>query len=171
MMRWTKVFLALGALAIAGCETASTDTDNDAAARLRTTEPVSMASEAPDPGALKGYGIPSGRCGMVLWARAGKAAVPIFQTLDSGKGVMEIDGEQATLTRVRVNGVARAGMPQMQVFQTRLSDGRSVEIEANTVWGEAFPGGSYVERGTISLTGSDGWSRVTPVAGIAGCKA
>lgn len=170
MTQLTKAFLALVALGLAGCAN-SGPADSEGATRFRTTEPVAMASEAPDPGALAGYGIPSGRCGMVLWARAGKSAVPIFQALDDGKGVMEIDGETSQLMRLRVNGVARAGMPQLQIFQTQLSDGSRVEIEANTVWGEAFPGGSYIERGTISLTGADGWSRVTPVAGIAGCKA
>ena len=59
-------------------------------------------------------------------------------------------------------------MPQNQLYQSLGGDGVTVEI--NTVWGRNFPSGSYVERGTITLSGADGWQRVLPVAGIAGCK-
>lgn len=157
--------------AMAACQSTPERNETSAIERARGVVPVSAQTEAPDPGALGNYSIPAGRCGMVLWAKAGTATVPIFRAFENGEGMMEIDGALTALARSSGSGEARATIPNRQVFRARGSDGQLVTVEANTVWGVNFPGGSYVERGTITLTGADGWSRVLPVAGIAGCKA
>ncbi|MEM9232630.1 MAG: hypothetical protein AAGA69_00145 [Pseudomonadota bacterium] len=167
-----RAFAALTLMSlVAACQSTPETNEASAIERARGVVPVSAQTEAPDPGALGSYSIPSGRCGMVLWARAGTDTVPIFRAFENGEGMMEIDGKLTTLTRSRSSGEARATIPNAQVFQARGEGGQLVTVEANTVWGVNFPGGSYVERGTITLTGADGWSRVLPVAGIAGCKA
>ncbi len=171
MIHSRLLLLMTCAAVLAACETAP---EPDAAAAIERAKPVvqvSVDTEAPDPGALGSYSIPSGRCGMVLWARAGTETVPIFQALDDGNGLMEIDGRRTGLSRQSVRGQARAKMPQIQEFSAHSADGSLITVEAVTVWGTSFPGGSYVERGTLTLTGADGWQRVMPVAGIAGCKA
>lgn len=168
-MRLLPVML-LSAFGLMACET-TPDRTAAATSRPKPSVPVSVETEAPDPGALGEYSIPKGRCGMVLWARAGTQTVPIFQALDDGAGLMEIDGAVTALTRVASNGETRARIPQIQSFKAHNADGGTIQIEAQTIWGTPFQGGSYVKRGTLTLTGPDGWSRVVPVAGIAGCKA
>lgn len=165
---------ALGACASGGTKAPKPQKAASAASaieRAKSAVPLSVDSEAPDPGALGGFSIPPGKCGMVLWARAGTATVPVFQALEDGQGLMEIDGRITGLSRYQVAGETRAAMPQIQRFKASTAGGGAVTIDAETEWGKNFPGGSYVKGGTLTLTGADGWTRVLPVAGIAGCKA
>lgn len=176
-MTIVKQIVAVGLLVgplLACASTSDSDKDDQLtlqSALSKPTVPVSVPSEAPDPDALDRYNIPAGRCGMVLWTLAGGVPVPVFQVLDDGAAEMKIEGETSRLTRQEMAGRSRASMPQIQVFEGLNAALEPLTVEANIVWGNSFPSGSYVERGTITLTGADGWQRVFPVAGIAGCKA
>ena len=127
-------------------------------------------SEAPDPGPLAEAGVPSGRCGMILWTLAGASAVPVFRSVDDGTADMQVDGEPLALALVGRGGEDRLGIPAVQQFEGRLDSGEAVTVLVRGDWGRAFPAGAYVERAALSLTGADGWTRTLPTAGIAGCR-
>lgn len=166
------VLTALTAIfTLTACESTSGSDRKVTLKRPNASVPVSAETEAPDPGALASYNIPPGRCGMVLWAKAGTDTVPVFQALQDGSAVMEIDGKMTQMVRYSAQGEARAAMPNIQRYNALLTQTDVIQVEVSTVWGNQFPGGSYVKNGTIILTGPDGWKRVMPVAGIAGCKA
>lgn len=133
---------------------------------------VNAETEAPDLGALgTAYAMPRGRCGMILYTAASGRSVPVFRSLDDATGVMEIDGELVSLDLVASRGEMRAGQGARQTYHARSRAAGEVVIDVDAVWGTPFPGGTYVERGLVTLTAGDGWRRVLPVAGIAGCKA
>ncbi|GGY52767.1 hypothetical protein [Parvularcula lutaonensis] len=136
----------------------------------RQTGPL-RDTEAPDPSPLAGYAIPAGQCGMILWTRTGADIVPIFRSLDVIDATMTIDGETLPLRLLFQEGELRLGMRSQQVFQTLPDVDPEVTVEARLRWGQSFPSGSYIQGGTLALSGEDGWTRIVPVAGIAGCKA
>lgn len=157
------------AVGLAGCAAAPEIGRADgprAAARV----PVNTQTEAPDLGALETYSIPRGQCGMVLYTLAGTTPVPVFRSLDDGSGLVEVDGQLAALRLVGRGGDARMTVPSAQYFEGRNAAGAPFSVAVATRWGSGFPSGSYVDSGTITLQGADGWTRVVPVAGLAGCR-
>ncbi|ADM09782.1 hypothetical protein PB2503_08634 [Parvularcula bermudensis HTCC2503] len=149
----------------------ATNPSTDVSARLAAVLPVSSATEAPDLDALGRYSIPQGRCGLVLWTLAAGKAVPVFQSISGGETTMKIEGTPVLLLQTGQAGEARVGIPAFQTFEAMTPSNGRVDIETRAAWGVGFPGGAYVERGTITLTGENGWKRVLPIAGIAGCRA
>lgn len=137
----------------------------------RAAGPGIVESEAPDPSPLAGYNIPAGRCGLILWTRTGADVVPVFRSVDVIDATMSIEGKTLPLRLLFQEGELRLGMRGKQIFQTLPNEEPEVTVEARLRWGQPFPGGSYVEGGTLTLSGTDGWARILPVAGIAGCKA
>lgn len=132
--------------------------------------PTLSQSEAPDLGPLDGFGIPSGRCGMMLYGAAGTRSTPVFRSLDDGTATMQIEGSIVQLRLVGRGGDTRVGVPSIQYFSGVLADQSEVHLSVTTAWGKGFQAGSFVDSGTLSVTGADGWSRIMPVAGIAGCR-
>ncbi len=132
---------------------------------------VMADSEAPDPGRLEAFAIPPGRCGMILYSRSGIQAVPVFRSTDDGTALMKLEGALTALSLVGRGGETRRSVPSAQHFRGKLETGMGVTVSAVTSWGQTFPGGAYVDNGTLTVRAADGWTRVIPVAGIAGCKA
>ena len=167
-MRAVPSCAALAALAvITACATPP-----DRGQAGRAGGPVNLSvTEAPDPAPLEGYDIPRGRCGMILWTKAGSRIAPIFRSLDVTEATMQVEGKPVGLVLDSQSGDLALGMRSEQVFKGFDGDGQPLSVEARLDWGDGFPGGLYVRGGTLTVNGADGWSRILPVAGIAGCKA
>lgn len=136
---------------------------------VQTSSTTFIDTEAPEALPLQGGvgQLPAGRCGLLLWTvSSGKPAL-IFRHITGDDATMIVDGKETSLTQVSASGERRQGIAQSQGYLAGLS-GLSVEID--TQFGTSFPGGTYVDRGTIRLRNKEGWERVTPVAGIAGCR-
>jgi len=164
-MRGLALFLI--AVGVVGC--ASSTPQND---RQTTNTPyITARTEGPDLGGIGQYGIPPGRCGMILYTRSGSRAVPIFRSTDDGSGLMDVDGELRGLELVARAGESRMNIPSDQYFTANAAEpARNLTVAVQTHWGQGFPSGSYVKDGTLTIKAASGWSRVVPVAGIAGCK-
>lgn len=139
------------------------------ASQKAAPRPLLTDTEAPDPGALADAQIPSGRCGTILWTKSGADQVAVFRSVDDGTASMVIDGEPVALALTGRGGQTRVGIPATQAFVAQTPGG-PLKVVMRGVWGQSFPAGSYVARATINVTGPDGWARVVPVAGIAGCR-
>ncbi|MEO1041010.1 MAG: hypothetical protein AAFX52_01845 [Pseudomonadota bacterium] len=169
-MRLTSILLM--ACGLAGCasndaQKRSTDASSNALfGRVQTVQ-----TEAPDPSPLANSSIPSGQCGMILWSQMGARTVPIFRSVGITKASMTVEQEPIDFILADQSGVIRLGMAEQQDFVSGPSNNGPVGAKLRFEWGQAFPGGSYVQRGTLTVSGADGWERVMPVAGIAGCKA
>ena len=170
--------LALTAgLALMAC--ASTEETGDGpTARAQATETGQSARtagrssrEAPMPGALTTDNLEPGTCGMLLWALEGTKPQLVFRHTDNGAAQMMIGGEPVRLELIDSGGEQRYGIAARQVFVLAQNAAEATEVRVNAVFGIPFDGGTYVEKGLITLRNSDGWERVTPVAGLAGCRA
>ncbi|MEL6873362.1 MAG: hypothetical protein AAFO62_11355 [Pseudomonadota bacterium] len=102
---------------------------------------------------------------------SGSGITPIFQSIDVTTATMNLDGKAASMRLEEQSGPIQLGMRAQQVFTPTTDDPATERVELQLEWGDRFPGGLYVRGGTLTVNGADGWGRVLPVAGIAGCKA
>lgn len=156
-------------LALAGCA-AGPSSDLEAKA---TTERSPAAASAGDSGgdltlgAIKQPAIPKGACGMILWTLESERPTPIFRYVDGKSAEMTINGTAKEFQLERRDGASGFGVFEQQDF---LAEG-GLSVKVAVAFGLGFDGGSYLERGVISITDATGWKLVTPAAGIAGCRA
>lgn len=138
----------------------------------------SAAGEAPDLtapdteadpaalGALAQSAIPKGECGMVLWTLDENRPAPIFRYLSGKTADIVLDGAPFKLTRIKTAGAGGFGVFESQNFTG--DNGISVSVETRFSLG--FDGGSYLERGIVTVQTANGWRTVAPAAGLAGCR-
>ncbi|NRA31358.1 MAG: hypothetical protein HRU11_13970 [Parvularculaceae bacterium] len=108
---------------------------------------------------------------MVLWTESGGRVSPIFRSVDVTRATMNIEGETIQLQLTDQNGELRLGMRSEQTYAVVEGPKSGLTLDVKADWGESFPGGLYIKGGSMTVNGTEGWSRIMPVAGIAGCKA
>ena len=155
------LLVAFGALSIAAC--ASGDTAKDAS--VNKAAPSSPGASA-TAGALPDAALPKGGCGMILWTLDIERPIPVFRAVSQKGADIVIDGKLRSLQLVSADGGAGFG-----VFETQKFAGDGLTVNVRVRFGLGFEGGSYLERGLVSIEKSDGWKTVIPAAGIAGCRA
>jgi hypothetical protein len=154
-IRWTA--LAIAGAAAASC--ASTPETAPAAPRAAAGGDIAI-------GAIADAALPKGECGMILWTLEAERPAPVFRLI-VGKGAeMSVNGESLRLPLAEADGASGFGVFERQRF---AADG--VVATATVRFGMGFDGGSYVERGLLTVESPDGWRTVVPAAGIAGCRA
>lgn len=162
MMMSSRLLLAgLGVLSLAAC--ASTSKSKDA--NVNTGAPSSPGSSA-TAGALPDAALPKGECGMILWTLDIERPIPVFRAVSQKGAEIVIDGKLLELQLSGAEGGSGFGVYEIQNFS---GDGLTVNVRVK--FGLGFEGGSYLERGLVSIEKADGWKTVIPAAGIAGCRA
>ena len=111
--------------------------------------------------------LPKGKCGMILWTLEEDRPAPVFQYLSGETGRLALSGAPVLLTRQGSTGASAFGVSETQNF-TDAAGGFNVKVAVN--FGLGFDGGTYLERGLITIESADAWRTVTPVAGVAGCR-
>lgn len=104
---------------------------------------------------------------MVLWTLEQERPAAIFRYLSGKTAEIVVNEQKMTLTRIEVEGSTAFGVSERQSFSGE--DGLKVAIDVRFSLG--FDGGSYLERGLVTVTTQDGWRTVVPSAGLAGCRA
>lgn len=116
--------------------------------------------------AIPDAAIPAGECGMILWTLDEQAPRPVFRHIIGKGATAALDGEPSQFDLVDSGGLSRFGISERQVF--RRADGLSANVRVE--FGLGFDGGSYLERGIITIESAGGWRAVTPTAGLVGCR-
>lgn len=116
--------------------------------------------------ALADAAIPKGECGMILWALETDRPAPIFRLVANKGGELVLDGDPVALSIVDTAGASGFG-----VFEDQVLAGPGVKATVKVRFGLGFDGGSYLERGLLTVESANGWRSVIPAAGIAGCRA
>jgi hypothetical protein len=156
----TITIFMIGALA-AAC--ASNSRSKDASADNKgPSSPGASATAA----ALPDAALPRGACGMILWTLDVERPIPIFRAISQKGGEVNVDGAVRKLTLADADGSAGFG-----VYETQTFSGEGITVTVRVRFGLGFEGGSYLERGLVSIEKPDGWKTVIPAAGIAGCRA
>lgn len=110
--------------------------------------------------------LPPGECGMVLWTLDENRPTPIFRYVAGKQAEIALDGARVKLARTDQSGASGFGVFERQEFSA--ADGMKVAVEAKFSLG--FDGGSYLERGLVTVETPGGWRTVAPAAGLAGCR-
>jgi len=111
--------------------------------------------------------LPRGACGMVLWTLDANRPIPVLRYVAGDTGEFRLNRIPYELIRVNVGGNASFGIFPIQSFAA----GANIEVSVELQFGQGFDGGTYLERGVISIEQPDSPTLVTPIAGIAGCRA
>lgn len=161
-----KVVQAAGAAAIAAFSLsacASGGKSKDAAVNKGSP---TLAGATVTAGALPDAALPKGGCGMILWTLDIERPVPVFRAVSQEGAEIVIDGVLRQLQLAEADGGSGFGVYESQKFS-----GEGVTVSVRVRFGLGFEGGSYLERGLVSIEKADGWKTVIPAAGIAGCRA
>ncbi len=110
--------------------------------------------------------LPRGSCGMVLWTLDARRPVPILRYVAGESGEFRLSGVPYELLRLNVGGDSAFGIFPVQSFAA----GTDIRVDVELQFGQGFDGGTYLERGVISVAKPDFPTLITPVAGIAGCR-
>jgi hypothetical protein len=151
----------LAALAISACASGG----RSESASVNRGAPSSPGSTA-TAGALPDAALPRGDCGMILWTLDVERPIPVFRAVAQKGAEIVVDGKLQKLQLTEADGESGFGVHETQLF---TGDGLTVSVRVR--FGLGFDGGSYLERGLVSIEKSDGWKTVIPAAGIAGCRA
>jgi hypothetical protein len=155
------ILSTLAALSVAACASNAKPKE----ASVNKGAPSSPGSSA-TAGALPDAALPKGGCGMILWTLDIERPIPVFRAVSEKGAEIVVDGKLQQLVLAEADGGAGFGVYETQKF---AAEGLTVNVRVR--FGLGFEGGSYLERGLVSIEKADGWKTVIPAAGIAGCRA
>ena len=137
------------------------------AAAVKAAQPV--GEEVPALGELSVANLPNGSCGMLLWTMQNQTPRLVFRSVVGGEAMTVLDGVQTPLKATQVGGERLHGVSADQSFIGAHGEA-PVKVTVTGRFGQRFDSGVYVEKAIISVVDTSGWERVTPAAGIAGCR-
>lgn len=159
----TRAFiLAMIAVAAGGCSTLKS-----------TVKPKEAGSATPKPvadgeiivSALPQAALSPGECGMILWTLEENRPEAIFKLTANKGGEMVVNGAPVRFAITESGGATGFGVSEENTLKT---EGLDATVKVRFALG--FDGGSYLERGLITLKTPSGWTSVIPSAGVAGCR-
>lgn len=136
------------------------------AQKARAAKAKRAETLAPEISPLAVSNLPAGKCGMLLWTLDAGKPVMIFRMVVREDAEMIINEVPTRLALASESGNQVFGVARELEYTGQA--GMVVRVSVN--FGQNFDGGTYLEKGLISLTNSEGWERVNPVAGLAGCR-
>jgi hypothetical protein len=160
-----KLGRVLSLVTIAAISTACASAENEPKAGANEGAPFSSAASE-TAGALPNAALPSGACGMILWTLDVERPIPVFRAVSEKGAEVNVDGAVRKLALTEFGGGSGFG-----VFESQTFAGEGLKVTVRVSFGLGFEGGSYLDRGLISIEKPNGWKAVIPAAGIAGCRA
>jgi len=110
--------------------------------------------------------IPAGECGFLLWTLDAERPLPIMKYVAGKRAAIALKGEAMSLDLTESRGASGFGVFEESEFH----NDQGLRVSVSMEFGFGFDGGSYLQRGVISVERANGWRSVTPAAGIAGCR-
>ncbi|NHK29082.1 hypothetical protein FF098_014255 [Parvularcula flava] len=158
-------------LLVASACASSPDTATQSAIAELNAAKYQVKNDAPRIAELRNKNLDPGQCGMLLWTLDKGEPVMVFRNVEGRQAEMIIDGSPARLELVEEQGERRYGASTEQSYTLEAGTPGETRVKVSASFGTPFEGGVYVEQGVITLRNFFGWERVTPVAGLAGCRA
>lgn len=159
-MMKSQLLLAVVAIAAApACATAKQKSANPSASAQKSS------GGDLEIGAIDDAALPAGECGMILWTLESQRPAPIFRMTSGKDAEVVINGRKRKLQLVEASGASDFGVSEEQ---TLVGEGLTATVKMR--FGLGFDGGTYLERGLLTVESADGWRAVVPAAGVAGCR-
>ncbi len=154
-----RLAVAVASLAICACSSSG----RDGGVRSVTAAPSGDGDAIV--GALADASLPKGECGMILWTLEADQPTPILKVI-AGKGAeMVVNGKLLKFSVIETGGAAGFG-----VFEEQKLASEKMTADVRVRFALGFDGGSYLERGLVTIESPGGWRTVIPAAGVAGCR-
>ncbi len=150
-----------------GVRAISTSEQDAQPVRAQLPDATLNLPKAPNLTAIADPNLPRGDCGMVLWTLDVNRPIPVLRYVTGRNGDFNIDNVPHELVRLSVGGDSAFGIFPVQTFAA----GTDIRVEVELQFGQGFDGGTYLERGVVTVNKPDAPSLVLPVAGLAGCRA
>lgn len=117
--------------------------------------------------ALPPQQLPSGRCGLFLWARSAQPVFVLVAYDTPNAAYVRANGRERALERTAFEGDRVHGQFERQTF----SDGH-LTLDVDLTFDERRPvrDGAIVEHGVIRVVGEEGWQTIVPVGGMVACQ-
>lgn len=168
-LRYLLWLISLGG--IAACSTTGQKAQQaEPLETIRAELPTDSANNGDDAVFLTNLGVsnlPNGKCGMVLWTIDESRPIPVLRYVAGETGVVRFNQQPYELIRLTLDGQGAYGVFQEQSFAA----GQDIRISVSIEFGQAFDGGTFLDRGIIRVERPDTATLVTPIAGLAGCRA
>jgi len=145
-------FIWAAAVALSACATTSGDKSS------------STSTKAHDRLAPRNLSV--GECGIFVWTADRAKRFVLFSRADQADADWWDGNNEVTISRRSSEGFSSYGQPPIQIFQ--MSDGGKLTMTLSDP--EEINSGTRFKSGAIRLSGADGWEKVVPVIGLAGCQ-
>ncbi len=163
-LAFRATFSLLAASALAACATPNRGQSEVAEAPASGGRGVQI-------GVITDAALPQDACGLILWTVEDERPAPAMRYVAGEGAVMRLNGQLTKLTLVEANGPSGFGVAEQLVFLIGDDDETArATVAVAFEFGLGFDGGSYLERGLVTIETDDGWRTVAPAAGIAGCR-
>ncbi|MGE0182193.1 MAG: hypothetical protein AB7F91_15475 [Parvularculaceae bacterium] len=116
-------------------------------------------------GAIPDAALPKGECGMILWTLEADQPAPVLRLIAGKQAEIVLNGAPVKLAIESASGAVGFGVAEEN---TLVADGVTATVKVR--FGLGFDGGSYLERGLVTIESPTGWRAVIPAAGVAGCR-
>lgn len=116
-------------------------------------------------GALPEPSLAKGDCGMILWTLEENQPAAILRVTSGKDAEMSVNGAVVKFAITQTSGAAGFG-----VFEDQSLAAEGLTVNVKVRFGLGFDGGSYLERGLVTVESVSGWRTVIPAAGVAGCR-
>lgn len=133
---------------------------------------VTGGAAAPEEGGLPFDELPPqrldrGQCALVLWTRTTPAKRVLMAVTGPAGARVQSGGKTVTLARTGWSGEGVYGHYPRQTYAGAGME-LTVDVEFDTT--SRLVGGALAPSGAIALKDAQGWSTVTPVAGMVACQ-
>ena len=116
-------------------------------------------------GAIPDASLPKGECGMILWTLEADKPAPVLRLIAGKAAELMLNGKPVRFAIAESTGAIGFGVAEES---TLAAEGYTATVKVR--FGLGFDGGSYLERGLVTIESPSGWRAVIPAAGIAGCR-
>lgn len=118
-------------------------------------------------GALPAQKLERGSCGLFLWSRTAQPELVFFSDIASNDAQIVLNDKSLRLPRTGRGGDALYGQYDTQIY----ADGAvKLELSIGVDGNGGIVNGARVPTGTLRLVTDEGWTTVTPVAGMIACE-
>lgn len=148
-----KALLFTAALGLTACATTPGDTNSN----QQSSKPTDR---------LSARELDQGDCGMFVWTADKARRFILYSQADKANANWWTEDGEVLVARVSDSGFSVYGQPPIQEF--RMSDGGSLSMTLNDP--EDINNGIRYKSGAVHVSDAQGWDKVIPVVGLAGCQ-
>ncbi len=140
-----------------------------ASTSIEEADPLSVSKQNTGltDGELSQQELAPGECGLFLWRRGSQSRFIFFAKAGQETAAMLFEDIERELMRTGIQGDIFGQFLTRMSYET-VPPGMRVDLTLEP--GEIISGGQKVSAGSITVTDSQGWETILPIAGVRACQ-